>query len=58
MGRTNTSKKFPKAVMLYMTDAMHDALKQIADAEERQLSNQLRFIIKDYITQRTVRELS
>ena len=56
--KTNTSRKYPKPVMLYMTDGMYDALKKIADEEERPLSNQLRFMIKEYITERTVRELS
>tara|TARA_R110000824_G_scaffold198329_1_gene382304 strand:- start:354 stop:533 length:180 start_codon:yes stop_codon:yes gene_type:complete len=57
MGKTNTSKKYPKAVMLYMTDGMYAALKRMADEEERPLSNQLRYIIKDFITAHTMNEL-
>jgi hypothetical protein len=57
MGRKK-GRKYSKAVMLYLTEGMYAAIQKMAENEERPVSNQLRYILREYITARTIDELS
>tara|TARA_R100000664_G_C2710014_1_gene107177 strand:- start:203 stop:385 length:183 start_codon:yes stop_codon:yes gene_type:complete len=52
------NRKFPKPLMIYLTDGMHEELKKVAEQDERPVSSQLRFILRQYLMDRASQRLS
>ena len=56
--RKIANRKYPKPLMIYMSDGMHQELKRVAEQEERPVSSQLRFILRQYLMDRAAQRLS
>lgn len=51
------NRKYPKPLMIYLSDGMHEELKKVAEQEERPVSSQLRFILRQFLLDRASQRL-
>ena len=51
------NKKYPRPTMLYMTEGMYKELKKVAEAEDRPVSSQMRYVLRQYLMDRAADRL-
>ena len=51
------NRKYPKPLMIYLSDGMHEELKKLAEQEERPVSSHLRFILRQFLLDRASQRL-